>query len=92
MVLTVDGPVVTVTDHGPGYPEYLRAHGPARFRTEGGSKGHGLGLTIAVGQSAAIGAELRFMNAPEGGAAARLTLPEYVRFDDDFDLAPEGEM
>ncbi|WP_327680289.1 HAMP domain-containing sensor histidine kinase [Streptomyces sp. NBC_00467] len=93
VVLTVDGPVVTVTDHGPGYPEYLRAHGPARFRTEGGSKGHGLGLTIAVGQSAAIGAELRFMNAPEGGAAARLTLPEYVRFDDDSpDLAPEGEM
>ncbi|MEO3976429.1 HAMP domain-containing sensor histidine kinase [Streptomyces sp. CAU 1734] len=77
VVLTVDGPVVTVADGGPGYPEYLLEHGPARFRTEGGSKGHGLGLTIAVGQAAVIGAELVFGNAPEGGAVARLELPEY---------------
>lgn len=86
VVLTVDGPVVTVRDHGAGYPDYLVEHGPQRFRTESGGKGHGLGLTIAVGQSAVIGAELRFLNAPEGGAVARLTLPEYVQFtnsDDD---------
>ncbi|MFF0451530.1 ATP-binding protein [Streptomyces sp. NPDC004609] len=74
VVLTVDGPVVTVTDRGPGYPAYLLEHGPARFRTEGGSKGHGLGLTIAVGQAAVIGAKLRFLNAEDGGAVARLTL------------------
>ncbi|MEU4498291.1 HAMP domain-containing histidine kinase [Streptomyces sp. NBC_00210] len=89
VVLTVDGAVVTVTDHGPGYPEYLLAHGPQRFRTDGGSKGHGLGLTIAVGQSAVIGAQLHFLNANEGGAVARLTLPEYVRFLDD-DAAEGG--
>ncbi|MEU9860996.1 HAMP domain-containing sensor histidine kinase [Streptomyces sp. NPDC047971] len=83
VVLTVDGPVVTVRDHGPGYPEYLLATGPQRFRTESGGKGHGLGLTIAVGQTEVIGAELVFGAAPdgEGGALARLTLPEYVSFD-----------
>ncbi|WP_409469719.1 ATP-binding protein [Streptomyces sp. HC307] len=74
-VLTVDGPVVTVRDHGDGYPEYLLAHGPQRFRTEGGSKGHGLGLTIALGQAEVLGARLEFGNAPDGGAVARLTLP-----------------
>lgn len=79
----MDGAVVTVRDHGPGYPEYLLATGPQRFRTESGGKGHGLGLTIAVGQAEVIGAELVFGQAPDdgGGALARLTLPEYVSFD-----------
>jgi signal transduction histidine kinase len=80
VVVSVDGPVVTVRDHGPGYPEYLLEHGPQRFRTESGSKGHGLGLTIAAGQAAVIGAELVFANAPDGGAEARLRLPEYIDF------------
>ncbi|MEU3526138.1 HAMP domain-containing sensor histidine kinase [Streptomyces sp. NPDC038707] len=75
VVLTVDGPVVTVRDHGPGYPEYLVAHGPQRFRTEGGAKGHGLGLTIAVGQAEVLGAALGFGNAVDGGAVAVLRLP-----------------
>ncbi|MEV1063905.1 ATP-binding protein [Streptomyces sp. NPDC050263] len=74
--LTVDGPVVTVRDHGDGYPEYLVTHGPQRFRTEGGAKGHGLGLTIAVGQAEVLGARLTFTNAPDGGAVATLTLPQ----------------
>lgn len=75
VVLTVDGPVVTVRDHGDGFPEYLVAHGPQRFRTGGAGKGHGLGLTIAVGQAEAIGAELVFRRAEGGGAEAVLTLP-----------------
>ncbi|MFJ2111314.1 ATP-binding protein [Streptomyces sp. NPDC087850] len=79
VVVTVDGPTVTVRDHGVGYPAYLLEHGPQRFRTEGSGKGHGLGLTIAVGQATAIGAELFCHNAPDGGALARLTLPAYVR-------------
>ena len=82
VVVTVDGSVVTVSDQGEGFPAYLMAHGPQRFRTESGGKGHGLGLTITAGQAAVIGAELRFANAPDGGAIARLTLPEYVRFTD----------
>ncbi|MDH2387454.1 HAMP domain-containing sensor histidine kinase [Streptomyces sp. HNM0663] len=85
VTLTVDGPEVTISDKGPGYPGYLVEHGPQRFRTEGGGKGHGLGLTIAAGQAAVIGAELTFANAPEGGAVAHLVLPEYAPID------PEGE-
>lgn len=78
--LTVDGPVITVRDHGPGFPDYLIEHGPQRFRTEGTTKGHGLGLTIALGQAEVLGARLVFANgdagaAPGGGAVAVLTLP-----------------
>ncbi|MGW2486850.1 ATP-binding protein [Streptomyces sp. NPDC001606] len=76
VVLTVDGPVVTVRDHGGGYPEYLVAHGPQRFRTEGGATGHGLGLTIALGQAEVLGARLSFANAVDGGAVATLRLPD----------------
>ncbi|MFI9625493.1 ATP-binding protein [Streptomyces sp. NPDC052042] len=92
VLLTMDGPTVTVRDHGPGFPEYLLVGGPQRFRTESGGKGHGLGLTIAVGQAGVIGAELAFSNAPDGGAVARLTLPEYLRPDDGTACArpPEG--
>ncbi|MEU4034478.1 HAMP domain-containing sensor histidine kinase [Streptomyces collinus] len=75
VVLTVDGLVVTVRDHGGGYPRYLLAHGPQRFRTEGGAKGHGLGLTIAAGQAEVLGARLTFTNAVDGGAVAVLALP-----------------
>ncbi|MQY34763.1 Sensor protein CseC [Streptomyces sp. RB17] len=75
VVLTVNGAVVTVRDHGAGYPEYLVAHGPQRFRTEGGATGHGLGLTIAVGQAEVLGARLFFGNAVDGGAVATLILP-----------------
>ncbi|MFF0394742.1 histidine kinase dimerization/phospho-acceptor domain-containing protein [Streptomyces sp. NPDC005248] len=91
VILTVGGPVVTVRDHGPGFPDYLLTGGPQRFRTEGGGKGHGLGLTIAVGQSAVIGAELVLVNAEDGGAEARLTLPEYVRFDEDEQAGRKGD-
>ncbi|MFD6294003.1 ATP-binding protein [Streptomyces sp. NPDC060235] len=76
VVLTVDGPVVTVRDHGEGYPGYLVEHGPQRFRTEGGATGHGLGLTIALGQAEVLGARLEFANAPDRGAVATLTLPQ----------------
>ncbi|NEB05619.1 HAMP domain-containing sensor histidine kinase [Streptomyces sp. SID13726] len=72
--LTVEGHVVTVRDHGDGFPEYLVEHGPQRFRTEGGATGHGLGLTIAVGQAEVLGARLSFSNAVDGGAVATLVL------------------
>ncbi|GHH89687.1 sensor histidine kinase [Streptomyces capitiformicae] len=75
VVLTVEGPVVTVRDHGAGYPEYLVKDGPQRFRTEGSAKGHGLGLTIAAGQAEVLGARLEFENAADGGASAVLRLP-----------------
>ncbi|MFE0475242.1 two-component system sensor histidine kinase CseC [Streptomyces sp. NPDC058947] len=88
--VTVEGRVIRVRDHGPGFPEDLLAEGPSRFRT--GSKdraghGHGLGLTIAAGQARVLGARLTFRNvrtpgAPEGvpaeGAVAVLWLPEHA--------------
>ncbi|MEU6121372.1 ATP-binding protein [Streptomyces sp. NPDC047123] len=82
ILVTVDGPVVTVRDHGEGYPAYLVEHGPQRFRTEGTTKGHGLGLTIALGQARVLGARLTFANAADGGAVATLRLP--------FEETPEG--
>ncbi|MGW2338049.1 ATP-binding protein [Streptomyces sp. NPDC001685] len=75
--VTVADTTVTVRDHGPGFPEDLLADGPQRFRTgtpERG-RGHGLGLTIALGQARVIGAELSFANSPDGGAVATLRLP-----------------
>ncbi|MFH8369057.1 two-component system sensor histidine kinase CseC [Streptomyces sp. NPDC018031] len=82
--VTVEGRVLRVRDHGPGFPESLLKEGPSRFRT--GSKdraggGHGLGLTIAAGQARILGARLTFRNAEptaEGkeGAVAVLWLPE----------------
>ncbi|EST30719.1 sensor histidine kinase [Streptomyces niveus] len=76
--VTVGDGVVVVRDHGPGFPGSLLADGPRRFRTgvaERG-RGHGLGLTIALGQAQVIGATLTFANAADdGGAVATLRLP-----------------
>lgn len=75
--VTVEGSTVVVRDHGPGFPAELLSHGPRRFHTgraERGS-GHGLGLTIALGQARVLGAELHFANAPDSGAVATLHLP-----------------
>ncbi|WP_424216258.1 ATP-binding protein (plasmid) [Streptomyces sp. BI20] len=73
----IEDRTVSVRDRGPGFPATLTAEGPRRFRTgtpdRGG--GHGLGLTIATGQAAVIGARLEFANPPEGGALALLHLP-----------------
>ncbi|MDT9697251.1 two-component system sensor histidine kinase CseC [Streptomyces sp. P17] len=88
--VTVEGRVIRVRDHGPGFPEALLADGPSRFRTGSSDRaghGHGLGLTIAAGQARVLGARLTFRNirpagAPEGlpaeGAVAVLWLPEHA--------------
>ncbi|PWI17195.1 two-component sensor histidine kinase [Streptomyces sp. Act143] len=88
--VTVEGRVIRVRDHGPGFPEDLLAEGPSRFRTGSADRaghGHGLGLTIAAGQARVLGARLTFRNvrpagAPEGvraeGAVAVLWLPEHA--------------
>ncbi|GHF36894.1 sensor protein CseC [Streptomyces mashuensis] len=76
--ITVDGTRIVVRDHGDGFPPGLVDQGPRRFRTAAPERGtgHGLGLTIAVGQAAVLGATLRFGNAEGGGAQAVLDLPE----------------
>ncbi|MGW7301983.1 two-component system sensor histidine kinase CseC [Streptomyces sp. NPDC054829] len=88
--VTVEGRVIRVRDHGPGFPEALLVEGPSRFRTgstDRAGHGHGLGLTIAAGQARVLGARLTFRNirpagAPEGvpaeGAVAVLWLPEHA--------------
>ncbi|MFF8959269.1 two-component system sensor histidine kinase CseC [Streptomyces sp. NPDC014894] len=88
--VTVEGRVVRVRDHGPGFPDALLREGPSRFRTGASDRagtGHGLGLTIAAGQARVLGARLTFRNAagkggaadgPTGGAIAVLWLPEHA--------------
>ncbi|GGZ28780.1 two-component system sensor histidine kinase CseC [Streptomyces nitrosporeus] len=86
--VTVEGRVVRVRDHGPGFPENLLREGPSRFRTgssDRAGRGHGLGLTIAAGQARVLGARLTFRNAAPsgttdgtGGAVAVLWLPEHA--------------
>ncbi|MGW6983162.1 sensor histidine kinase [Streptomyces sp. NPDC054932] len=75
--VTVEGPVVVVRDHGPGYPPELIEQGPQRFRTgdPGRGRGHGLGLTIVMGQAAVLEITVSFTNAPDGGAVTTLRLP-----------------
>ncbi|MGD3112742.1 sensor histidine kinase [Streptomyces sp. YGL11-2] len=81
VTVTVDDHVITVRDHGDGYPSYLLDQGPQRFRSQSGGAeagkrtGHGLGLTIATGQAHVLGATLHFSNGPDGGAIAELRLP-----------------
>ncbi|MFB7599263.1 two-component system sensor histidine kinase CseC [Streptomyces sp. NPDC056160] len=88
--VTVEGRVIRVRDHGPGFPEALLAEGPSRFRTgsaDRAGRGHGLGLTIAAGQARVLGARLTFRNVrpagapehvPAEGAVAVLWLPEHA--------------
>ncbi|MEU5164474.1 two-component system sensor histidine kinase CseC [Streptomyces sp. NPDC020875] len=71
--ITVEGRVVRVRDHGPGFPEALLRDGPSRFRTGASDRagsGHGLGLTIAAGQARVLGARLTFRNAGPGASPA----------------------
>ncbi|MGW2933682.1 two-component system sensor histidine kinase CseC [Streptomyces sp. NPDC001156] len=88
--VSVEGRVIRVRDHGPGFPEELLSDGPQRFRTGRSDRsgvGHGLGLTIAAGQARVLGARLTFRNirpggapgeVPAEGAVAVLWLPEHA--------------
>ncbi len=88
--VSVEGRVIRVRDHGPGFPRELLEEGPSRFRTgssDRAGRGHGLGLTIAAGQARVLGARLTFHNvtvpgapetAPADGAVAVLWLPEHA--------------
>ncbi len=82
--VVLDGPLVRVRDHGPGFPAELLRDGPSRFRTgssDRAGQGHGLGLTIALGQARVLGAQLSFRN--DDGAVAELLLRETAAPDAD---------
>ncbi|MFF2957901.1 sensor histidine kinase [Streptomyces sp. NPDC057963] len=76
--VAVEGRTVVVRDHGSGFPPDLLRDGPRRFHTGAAERGsgHGLGLTIALGQARLLGAGLCLDNAPGGGAVATLRLPD----------------
>ncbi|GAB3659942.1 HAMP domain-containing sensor histidine kinase [Nocardioides korecus] len=72
-----EGREVSVRDHGPGFDAALLRDGPRRFRSGPGRPGgNGLGLVIAAGQAAVLGAPLRLTNPASGGACASLVVPE----------------
>ncbi|WP_412515551.1 HAMP domain-containing histidine kinase [Actinomadura madurae] len=74
----VDGPTITIRDHGPGFLDDLLQEGPTRFRKGSAETpgGHGLGLTIAKGQAAVLGATLTLTNHRTGGAQVTIHLPD----------------
>jgi signal transduction histidine kinase len=75
VLVEVDGSRISVRDHGPGFPEAILRDGPIRFRMgPDQTGGHGLGLTIALGQARVLGARLDLTNAPDGGALATVDL------------------
>lgn len=61
---------IEIVDHGPGFPNSILATGPERFVSKGG--GIGLGMTIASGHVAAMGATMHLSNKP--GASVVITL------------------
>ncbi|WP_405576122.1 HAMP domain-containing histidine kinase [Streptomyces sp. NBC_01167] len=77
--ITVKDATIVVRDHGPGFPPEILAHGPQRFRTGAAERGHGhgLGLTIALGQTHVLGAHLTLTNTTPHGAVATLELPRH---------------
>jgi signal transduction histidine kinase len=75
VLVEINGPRISVRDHGPGYPDEVLRDGPTRFRMgPEDNGGHGLGLTIALGQARVLGARLELANAPGGGALATVEL------------------
>jgi two-component system sensor histidine kinase RegB len=67
------GIVVTITDHGPGYPdEVLRNGGQAPLEAHG--RGHGIGLLLTRAAVEQLGGRLYLENLPESGARARIEL------------------
>jgi two-component system OmpR family sensor kinase len=67
----VSGPVVTVSDDGPGIPEELATDGTTRYRTAGGT---GVGMSIVSWVATAHGGRVTIENAATGGVVVTLTL------------------
>ena len=77
MVLRVADDLLTVSDHGPGFPPALLAHATDRFVVGDAArgKGVGLGLSIVAEHARTLKAELTLKNAAEGGAVVSVHFP-----------------
>ena len=70
------GVTLLVRDTGPGLPEGAQARIFERFYHAGtGASGSGLGLAIGKSFVELHGGRVEAMNAPEGGAVFRVSLP-----------------
>jgi two-component system, OmpR family, sensor histidine kinase CreC len=74
-----DRVTITITDDGPGIPDYALDRIFDRFyslgRPDTGKKSTGLGLNLVREVAKSHGGTIRVVNRPEGGALAELVLP-----------------
>jgi two-component system sensor histidine kinase CreC len=74
-----DRVTISVTDEGPGIPDYALGRIFERFyslgRPDSGRKSTGLGLNLVREVAASHGGTIRVTNRPEGGALAELGIP-----------------
>lgn len=83
VTVEVEGGLVRVRDHGPGFPATLLAHGPQRFRTGGGEgdrgghggRGGGAGRGGNGGQGTGLGLTIALGQAGVLGARLTFTNP-----------------
>ncbi len=76
---TTDSDVILeVADNGPGVPKSDRKHIFDLFYSTKGSKGTGLGLAVAQKIAQEHKGRVELLDAPEGGALFRVTLPKAV--------------
>jgi two-component system sensor histidine kinase CreC len=75
-----DQVTMSVTDEGPGIPDYALGRLFERFyslaRPDTGKKGTGLGLNFVREVAKSHGGTIRVTNRTEGGALAELSLPQ----------------
>ena len=72
---TAQGWELAVADNGPGVPEAQRDAVFAMFTTNGGTRGHGIGLATCQRIVAHHGGRIWVDETPGGGATVRFTLP-----------------
>jgi two-component system sensor histidine kinase RegB len=68
------GIVVSITDHGPGFPDAVLRTG-GQVPLEAHASGHGIGLMLTRAAVEQLGGRLHLENLPGSGARARIELP-----------------
>ncbi len=77
VVLRVADDMLSVSDHGPGFPPQLLAHATDRFAVGDTARGEGVGLGLAIVAEhvRTLGAELTIANGTAGGAIVSVRFP-----------------